>query len=97
MYNFTCVDLDDGQGLNKTRTSYNTFWYLDQDSLGNITDITFNEKNSQAKDLQDLKKGLQNQSMGGGKTLWDGFNDHVSLNVIINLYNLNKLGRFPYF
>lgn len=47
-YNFSCVDVNDGEDLNDTRKAYNTLWYLDHESLSNITDIAFNEKESDA-------------------------------------------------
>lgn len=52
----TCKDLVDEYPLNETRKSYSTIWYLDENSLGNVTDIINNGKESNVTDVLKIKE-----------------------------------------
>ena len=51
LYNLTCKDKIDEYPLNASRKSYSTIWFLDAQSLGNITDTIYNGKESNATDV----------------------------------------------
>lgn len=59
--------------------SYSTLWFLDEYSLGNITDIVKNGKDSNVSDVLQIKNYLKSMQKQNDENpdYWKGFQDNV--------------------